>query len=52
MKTVNIISDQEDEVNIAQFHPQAGFGILYGTKKAKVRVFQPSTLAKFSDMSI
>lgn len=40
MVSVNVISDHEDEVNIAQFHPVAGLGLLYGTKKGRVRVFK------------
>jgi len=40
IKTVSIMADTEDEVNIAQFHPTPGSGILYGTKRGKVRVFQ------------
>ena len=40
IKTVSVMSDNDDEVNIAQFHPAPGSGILYGTKKGKVRVFQ------------
>lgn len=40
IKTVSIMADGDDEVNIAQFHPTPGSGILYGTKKGKVRVFQ------------
>jgi len=40
IKTVSIMADSDDEVNIAQFHPTPGSGILYGTKKGKVRVFQ------------
>lgn len=27
------------QVNIAQFHPVPGSGVLYGTKRGKVRVF-------------
>eukprot|EP01036_Dinobryon_divergens_P027952 gene27954-36820_t len=39
LKTVATMSDKEDEVNVAQFHPHAGRGIVYGTKKGKVRCF-------------
>mmetsp|Transcript_11759 Transcript_11759/g.21827 ORF Transcript_11759/g.21827 Transcript_11759/m.21827 type:complete len:712 (+) Transcript_11759:58-2193(+) len=39
MSTSCIMSDDVDEVNIAQFHPIPGSGILYGTKRGKVRVF-------------
>lgn len=27
------------QVNIAQFHPFAGHGIVYGTKRGKIRTF-------------
>ena len=40
MSTTCILTDAEDEVNIAQFHPLAGNGILYGTKKGKIRKYQ------------
>lgn len=40
MKPVCVLRDHEDEVNIAQFHPVAGNGILYGTKKGKIRKYQ------------
>ena len=39
MNTVSIINAEDDEVNIAQFHPLPGQGILYGTKRGKVRVY-------------
>ena len=37
--TVGVINDIEDEVNIAHFHPIPGQGLVYGTKKGKVRVY-------------
>ena len=40
MITVTVMPDDEDEVNIAQFHPVSGMGVLYGTKKGKVRTFR------------
>ena len=40
MNPVCVLTDQEDEVNIAQFHPIAGNGILYGTKNGKIRKYQ------------
>jgi hypothetical protein len=30
------------QVNVAQFHPFAGRGIVYGTKRGKVRTFSKS----------
>lgn len=40
MRSVAVMEDSEDEVNIAQFHPIHGNGVLYGTKKGKVRVYR------------
>jgi activator-of-BECN1-regulated-autophagy protein 1 len=40
MKPASIMTDVEDEVNIAQFHPIPGMGMLYGTKRGKVRMFR------------
>ena len=40
LPAVKILSNDEDEVNIAQFHPNAGYGLLYGTKRGKVKVFR------------
>eukprot|EP01035_Chromulina_nebulosa_P020055 gene20055-26036_t len=39
MTTSMILNDFEDEVNIAMFHPFPGYGIIYGTKKGKVKAF-------------
>lgn len=39
MSSECVMSDDVDEVNIAQFHPFPGCGIIYGTKRGKVRVF-------------
>lgn len=36
---VLVIEDFEDEVNIAQFHPVAAQGLVYGTKRGRTRVF-------------
>lgn len=43
MRTTCILTDDEDEVNIAQFHPIPGNGILYGTKKGRIRKYQRSS---------
>lgn len=40
LKTVAIIANAEDEVNIAQFHAIPGAGIIYGTKQGKVRIYR------------
>ena len=34
-----VVESTEDDVNIACFHPRAGYGFLYGTRKGKVRAF-------------
>lgn len=39
LPSVSMVSDKEDVVNIAQFHPLSGRGLLYGTKRGKVRIF-------------
>jgi activator-of-BECN1-regulated-autophagy protein 1 len=39
MPTVKVVEDLEDEVNIAQFHPMPGYGVVYGTKRGKTRAF-------------
>lgn len=44
MTTVTVMPDQVDEVNIAQFHPLPGCGVLYGTKRGKVRMFLRSSM--------
>lgn len=49
MLTTCILTDDEDEVNIAQFHPIAGNGILYGTKKGRIRKYQRSSQLSMSD---
>ena len=43
MSTVCVLSDPQDEVNIAQFHPVPGNGILYGTKMGKIRRYLRSS---------
>jgi hypothetical protein len=30
-----------DDVNIARFHPDSGYGFVYGTKQGHVRVLSP-----------
>jgi hypothetical protein len=49
MSTVTVMPDDEDEVNIAQFHPISGMGVLYGTKKGKVRTFRKKQVLEASD---
>ena len=40
LSPVSTMLDIEDEVNIAQFHPLPGVGIVYGTKRGKVKIFR------------
>ena len=42
LPTRTIMCDQDDEVNIAQFHAFPGLGIVYGTKRGKIRSFMRS----------
>lgn len=42
LDSVCTITDDEDEVNIAQFHPSPGVGVVYGTKRGKVRILARS----------
>jgi hypothetical protein len=39
LSTKAVMCDPDDEVNIAQFHPIPGHGIIYGTKRGKIRTF-------------
>lgn len=43
LRTMTLMVDSDDEVNIAQFHPTPGFGIIYGTKKGRIRTYVRST---------
>ncbi|CAM9132911.1 unnamed protein product [Heterosigma akashiwo] len=38
MSFVDVQYEEEDDVNIAQFHPQSGRGYIYGTKQGRVKV--------------
>lgn len=40
MELVKVLSNAEDEVNVACFHPLPGGGLVYGTKEGKLRVLQ------------
>ncbi len=42
LESVCVVADEEDEVNIAQFHPTPGMGVVYGTKRGKVRIITRS----------
>jgi hypothetical protein len=46
VKTIAIIANAEDEVNIAQFHTVPGSGIIYGTKQGKVRIYRHKNVYK------
>ena len=39
MTCIGLMESETDEVNIAQFHPDSGKGLMYGTKKGRVRKF-------------
>ena len=36
-----MLSSDDDDVNIARFHPHSGHGFVYGTKQGRVRVLSP-----------
>ena len=38
MKQVSTMLSGDDDVNIARFHPDSGYGFVYGTKQGRVRV--------------
>ena len=38
MKHVCTLTCEDDDVNIARFHPESGHGFVYGTKQGRVRV--------------
>ncbi len=40
IKSIALITNPQDEVNIAQFHVIPGAGIVYGTKQGKVRLYR------------
>ncbi|XP_074307080.1 uncharacterized protein LOC141642252 [Silene latifolia] len=40
MELVRVLPSAEDEVNVACFHPDAGGGLVYGTKEGKLRILQ------------
>lgn len=46
LRMAAVMTDELDEVNIAQFHPLPGGGIIYGTKRGRVRVFKRASLLK------
>ena len=41
MTHVSTMLSGDDDVNIARFHPQSGYGFVYGTKQGRVRVLSP-----------
>ena len=41
MAHVSTMMSQDDDVNIARFHPHSGHGFVYGTKQGKVRILSP-----------
>ena len=41
MTHVSTMLSSDDDVNIARFHPESGYGFVYGTKQGRVRVLSP-----------
>jgi len=41
MTHVSTMLSGDDDVNIARFHPDSGYGFVYGTTKGRVRVLSP-----------
>lgn len=41
MTHVSTMMSQDDDVNIARFHPHSGHGFVYGTKQGRVRILSP-----------
>lgn len=41
MTHVSTMLSGDDDVNIARFHPDPGYGFVYGTKQGRVRVLSP-----------
>lgn len=41
MQHISTMLSGEDDVNIARFHPDAGYGFAYGTKQGRVRIQSP-----------
>lgn len=41
MAHVSTMLSGDDDVNIARFHPDPGYGFVYGTKQGRVRVLSP-----------
>jgi len=41
MAHISTMLSSDDDVNIARFHPESGYGFVYGTKQGRVRVQSP-----------
>lgn len=41
MSHISTMLSENDDVNIARFHPHSGVGFVYGTKQGRVRVLSP-----------
>jgi hypothetical protein len=41
MTHVSTMLSGDDDVNIARFHPDSGYGVVYGTKQGRVRILSP-----------
>ncbi|CAN0248292.1 unnamed protein product, partial [Phaeothamnion confervicola] len=40
MRLVHTVQSVQDDVNVARFHPEPGFGFMYGTKQGRVRMLR------------
>lgn len=41
MRHVSTMLSGDDDVNIARFHPNSGYGFVYGTKQGRIRILGP-----------
>ena len=41
MRHVSTMLSGDDDVNIARFHPDSGYGFVYGTKQGRIRILGP-----------
>lgn len=49
MTHVSSMMSQDDDVNIARFHPHSGHGFVYGTKQGRVRILSPKPWNYFDE---
>jgi activator-of-BECN1-regulated-autophagy protein 1 len=41
MRHISTMLSGDDDVNIARFHPDSGYGFVYGTKQGRIRILGP-----------